>query len=345
MKLFLLLFFLPIILVFTSSTTYAEITVPVYYWQLIDQDRYIYRSDMDQLSWRDIRKQRELSETANHDPKFLSLNLLDLDSAIHGLLPVDGNMLDTSIALMRDPNGEIQQVSLSAIANQPHFVKIPLDDDLTGRYLLGIHITSGGHDIDKDGDLDAIHICAKHIISHYRNGGKVGSASVIFFDDAQQMPFEIAPAIDTAKSRYGGGIQSTHRSYEMIVRYMDKPLAGAKVTVISSESRWQKSFITDNKGRFRVMPTDDRLIAKEWQNYLYVATHHDLEHNAYYLTTLPVMVYKNRPEWSSKAMGFTYWAIIGSALSLLMVVGLIRRDSWYNSRSLTIFENHRIKKN
>jgi O-antigen/teichoic acid export membrane protein len=57
-----------------------------------------------------------------------------------------------------------------------------------------------------------------------------------------------------------------------------------------------------------------------------------------------VIVNKNRPEWRSKATGFGFWAIIGSALTLLLVAGLSWRKRRRDKKSLVVFESCRIKK-
>ncbi len=324
------------------SNAYAAGGVPICFWELVDQDRYIYPSDLEQMDWREIRNLRHQNRRANSEKKYLKLSFLNEVTPTDISFFPDDLVPGSSIAVMGDPDGEIQPLPWES--DEPGKIKIPADNDLIGRYLVGIHMALADRDVDGDGSSESVHLCAKHLISHHKNGGRVGSASVVFLDDAEHMPLEIGPVVNTAKSRFGGGRQFSHRSYEMMLKYNQKPLAGAKVSVIALGSQWEKSFVTDDRGKFEVMPPDDRLVPGEWQNYLYIATHHDRTKDAFYVTTFPVVVYKNRPEWQSKAMGFAYWSIIGGAICLIMVAGFAGRRHWQNTRKMIIFENHKIKK-
>lgn len=314
---------------------------PICFWQLEDESRYIYRFDMDHLNWREIRHIRVQNRTANQEVKLLGLNVLGPETGLENSQGLPEDLKTVASSVLRDPNGKI--FLLSEHSKENGFVKVPQDENLTGRYLLGASIFAGRRDVDNDGIAEAVYLYPKHMISHFKDGGKVGSKSAVFFDDARKMPFEIGPVLNTAEYRYGGNTQSPHREYEMQVKYRNRPLAGAKVLVIAEGSQWRRNVVTDKKGIFRIMPTDDRFILREWQKYLYVATHHDRKENTYHVATLPVVVYKNRPEWRSKAIGFAYWAIIGSALSVLMILGLIRRRDRLNRQIMVIFENHKLK--
>lgn len=341
MKTLFLISISAIILLFTFADAIAADMPPVYYWQLIKEGRYIHLGP-GKRNWREIREWRKLRRTAGQEIKRLKLKPLATSKKKKVHLSLGRNLLDSTVVMMRDPNGAIS--ILPDISNGSNFVKIPKDEDLIGRYLLGAHISLGNRDVDGDGVYEFVHICAKYIIRHSKNGGKVGSASVVFFDDARQMPFEIGPAINTAKSKYGGGTQLPNRSYEMQVKYLNKPLPGAAVTVINIASQWEKRFVTDDKGKFEIIPPDHRGGARKWQKYLYVATHHDRENNAYYVTTFPTVVYKNQPEWLSKTMGFTYWVIVGSIMIMLMVVGFVSRKKRQDRQALIVFENYKIQK-
>lgn len=343
MKNFVSLCFSLFLLSLMAPGSYAMDGLPVWYWQVVDQDRYINlsRSELEQLNWQAIRKLRSQHRQANSETKYLTLSFLDGTDAIDPQFSSDSVIPGAFVAVVRDPNGVIQPLTWESDA--PGKLEIPADTDLIGRYLVGIHMILGDRDVDGDGSLESIHLCAKHLIAHRKNGGKVGSASVVFIDDVQHMPLEIGPVVNTAKSRYSGGYQNSHRSYEMMVKYDKKPLPGAEVKVIALGSDWVKSFVTDERGRFTIMPPDDRLVPDEWQNYLYITTHHDQINSDFYISTFPVMVRKNRPEWRSKAMGFAYWAIIGGAISLVLVAGFVGRRYWQNSRKMIIFENQKIK--
>jgi hypothetical protein len=171
----------------------------------------------------------------------------------------------------------------------------------------------------------------------------MGSTSVVFIDDASLMPLEIGPVINTAKSRYGGGIQRAHRNYEMMVKYNSIPLEGARVTIIAEGSGWRKTDVTDENGIFEITPTDDRSLPGDWQRYLYIADHRDPDSGETYVATLPAVIYKNRPEWRSKTTGFIYWAVIGCGLCILGIWGHVWRKRWMSSREMAAFNNHRAE--
>jgi hypothetical protein len=320
----------------------ADSTVPVAYWKLMDEERYIYRSDLERFDWREIRKIRRENTTAGQEAKHLTLNTVSamFDSGADPLL--DKRYLERAQFLVRDPNGNISP--LAPASKKQNHISLPADINLIGRYLLGARIPLGQHDVDGDGNTETVILCAKHMIRHYKNGGNMGSTSVVFFDDGEKMPLEIGPAIDTAKNKFGGNMHLPHKTYDMMVKYNGRPLPGATVTVTTEGSQWKKTIKTDNTGKIEIMPTDDRFFSREWQNYLYTATHHNEEAHTYYVATLPTTVYKNRPEWRSKAMGFTLWAIVGTGISLLMVAGLTLRQKRRDRQALIVFDNRKIQK-
>ena len=320
----------------------ANSTVPVAYWKLIDEERYIYRSDLERFDWRTIRKIRRQNMDAGKATKFLTLYALPPSGNIGEMQKMDEQYLEQASILVRDPNGNISQ--LPAMATEDDSVSLPKDKKLMGRYLLGAIIPLGERDVDADGINESVFLCAKHLVVHRRQGGRMGRASVVFFDDGDKMPLEIGPAINTAKSKFGGSMQMPHETYEMMVKYQGRPLPGATVTITTEGSGWEKTVVTDKAGEFEIMPTDDRFSQREWQNYLYTATYHDREKNTYYVATLPTVVYRNQPEWRSKAMGFIFWSVIGTGVTLLMVTGLTRRRRNRDRLALIVFENHKIQK-
>jgi len=344
MRIFIVLIVILIIPGIFPISPYAQSAeiIPVCYLQLIDEERYIYRSDMDKLNWLEIRKQRELNRTANLGSKFFGLKLLENKTNWFDSKQFDQDVLNASMAFMRDPNGVISQ--LYGLSKEKQCVKIPKNDNLIGRYLVGVHISLGNHDVDGNGSIESVHICAKFLTTHYKNGGEPGSKSVVFFDDAEKMPLEIGPVINTAISKYGGGSQRPHRSYEMMVKYLNLPLPGVKVNVFAMGSQWKKTFVTDKSGKFEIMPTDDRSLVQGWQKYIFYTSFHDKTKKSYYSTTFPVVVRKNQPEWRSRTMGFTLWSIIGSALTILIVWGFVQRKTRLKNLSLAAFKNHGIHK-
>lgn len=332
-------------------TAYADNRFPIYYFQIENQERYVYPSDMETMSWREIRKRREQLRTSGQDEKrfrferIVQGNTPSVLSSSEKMADIfrfsPDDCLENAPLFVRDPNGDTRP--LSVLSDTVPHIALPEDKELTGRYLLGAYLELGEHDMDGDGMKESVAISAKYMASHYKNGGRVGSASVVFFDDPDQMPLEIGPVINTAKSRFGGGIQFVHQEYEMMAKYLGRPLANAPVTVLSIESKWQKSFMTDNDGIFEIIPTDDRSVSTDFQNYLYIATHHDHEKGAYHIATFPVTIYKNRPEWRSKAVGFIFWTILGTGMTILTVFGFMIRKKRQHNRRLVVFENHKIK--
>ena len=340
------------VIIFYPFLTFADTPLPIYFFRIENQDRYIYPSDLESMNWREIRKRKEIYRTAREEIKKFRVHEIDFgltglfDSSpnkIHNTTGFSGkDFLTNANIFVCDPNGKTYSLETN-INDKGPYISIPKDDNLKGRYLLGAYFTSCEHDIDMDGSPDKVHFSIKYLTSHYKNGGNVGSTSVVFFDDPDLMPLEIGPVINTAKSRYGGGSQTVHRTYEMMVKYNTKPLKASKVTVISVESGWSKSFETDGKGIIEVTPTDDRTGSKDFQNYLYIATYYDTDKNQYYVNTFPVTINKNQPEWRSKSAGFIYWAITGTAMILLTIVGYRIRKIRQQNRKLAIYEKQVLK--
>ena len=175
--------------------------VPVYRWQMADQDRYMYPSDqqMEKLDWREIRNRREAFRTVGLFPRQFSLNPLDVD--LPGF-PVDVRRMPVSAAggpsdfqgaavFVRDPDGVISP--LGPLSPGDGDISLPRDLNLIGRYLVGAFQHLGALDIDGDGVQERICLNAKYLVSHHKNGGRVGKASVVFFDDPKILPLEIGP--------------------------------------------------------------------------------------------------------------------------------------------------------
>jgi hypothetical protein len=74
-----------------------------------------------------------------------------------------------------------------------------------------------------------------------------------------------------------------------------------------------------------------------------VSYHHDQKKGTYYISSLPVIVYRNRPEWYSKAMGFTLFSIAGTAVVAGIVLGVVARSRRRENRRLVVFDQYRIK--
>ncbi len=329
----------------------ADTRFPVYFFQIENQEHYIYPSELESMNWREIRDRKKTYRAAREEIKKFSVKTLESETLqfpelqfkkTHEIFTLsEDDFLTGSDIFIRDTNGRIYPGNADITDTGTH-ISIPEDINLAGRYLLGAHLSSKEQDIVMDNTPEEVHISLKYLVPHYKNGGNVGSTSVVFFDDPDLMPLEIGPVINTAKSRYGGGTQTVHREYKMMVKFNAKPLASAKVTVMSIESGWSKSFVTDSRGIIEIMPTDDRSGSKDFQNYLYIATHHDTDKDQYYITTFPVTINKNRPEWRSKTTGFIFWSITGTAMILLTIAGYWIRKRQRQNRKLAVYEKQTI---
>jgi hypothetical protein len=341
MKKTILLTFAVLFLYSFLFNCHAAEDFPVCYWQLIDEEMYVYRHDMKQLGWREVRKQRERNRTASQTPKLLDLHCVTLENLFAKPSEPSCTPVDPPLILVRDPDGRVNR--LNGFPEKNGIVTIPDDAQLNGRYLLGICLNLEDRDMDGDGRAEKVYAAAKHLVVHYKDGGNMGADPDVFFN-TEEMPLEIGPAISPAQSRFGGSIQSPHNRYKMMVRFRNRPMAGAAVIVAVEGCGWKKGFTTDAAGQFEIMPFDDRSLDRFWQKLIYVATYHERDRNAFHIATLPVVVLQNRPEWRSQAAGFTYWGIIASAGVLLLIVGIFRHESKLREKSLLGFENYKIKK-
>jgi hypothetical protein len=333
------------------SDSQAAGDFPICYWELIDEGRYVYRynydsqGDWNRLSWREIRNRRELNRTASEKPKLLELRCTDYDALFgeHAEADCKNSYADSTergTVLIRDPDGKVSR--LSGFTGDAWRVKLPADEQLNGRYLLGGCFNFGVRDVDGDGAPETVHGYAKRLVVHMKSGGTMGGSPDVFFDN-EDMPLEIAPYISSAQSKYGGGTQSPHNRYEMVVRYRNKPLAGAAVRVFADDSGWQKTFTADGAGKIEIMPFDDRSTDRNWQRLLFVAAHHDREQGAFHIASLPIVVYRNRPEWRSEIAGFGSWTIVGGVGCLILVPGIARRRRRLQEAAMASFRNYKIK--
>jgi hypothetical protein len=323
-----------------TSNCHAAEDFPVCYWRLIDEGAYIYRHNMDHMNWREIREQRERNRTANERPKLLDLHRFDFRTPFEDRPGPSNPPMERAVLFIRDPDGRVSRMEGLPLENGK--VRAPDDESLNGRYLLGGYFDLGEMDVDGDGRMEKVRATAKHFITHYKDGGRRGGNPAFFFDE-EDMPFEIGPAISPAQSQMGGGIQSPHKRYDMLVRYRGRPLPGATVTVLIEGGGWQKDFTTDADGQFEIAPPDDRTLDREWQKLLYVATYHDREENTFNIATLPMVVLQNRPEWRSQAAGFAYWTIIAAVGCVLLIPGMSRRGRNLREKEMLGFRNYRIK--
>ncbi len=351
-RLLLLTAFLPALL-WPSGGQPAE-DLPICYWQLVDEDSYVYgrnygyRYSILQLDWFEIRKRRVLYRTASEEPKLLELRFTSWRELFKETVAGEvGKSVVSStepgIILVRDPDGGLSRSS--SLPGEAVKVSVPSDGLLNGRYLLGAHFNLGEFDTDGDGSTETVHAYPKHLVVHVKGEGRTGTNPDVLFGDGKEMPLEIAPAVSSAQSKHGGGTQTPHNLYEMLVLYGGRPLAGARVSVVVEDSGWQRVLEADHAGKIRIMPFDDRSGERDWQKYLFVSTHHDRAQRAFHVATLPIVVYRNRPEWRSQAAGFGFWTVVGGTGCAILIPGIVRHRRRRQRQALVRFEDYRVKGN
>lgn len=312
--------------------------VPAWSWRLLDEGRLVNRYDLDQLDWRQIRQERALRQSVQERPTHVEL--------LRGRLPEPfvvqasgSEVLPAGTLFIRDPDGNLRQTPVGEGVRE---VVLPEDPGLNGRYLVGGHFTLGQRDLDNDGRPETLHLYPKLITGHYKNDGRPGASPAFFFDDPS-IALEIGPALSPAQNRMGGGMQRPHERYEMEVRHRGRPLAGVTVEVISEVSGWRKNFLTDAGGRFAIVPFDDRSGERHYEKLLYLASFHDRDNQASHIATLPMIVFRNRPEWTSHLAGYAAWTVLGLGGGLLLTVGATMRRRRLRQLDLTRFSQRRIK--
>jgi hypothetical protein len=315
---------------------------PVLCWELQDQDLFIFRHNMGDMDWRQVRHERKIRMDAWQNKKLLKLVFWPPNAGSHASLAKNQDWLKKVRVLMRDPDGSVKEMKPPRSLNEA--ISVPEGQGMNGRYVLSAQLNLGKADYDHDGIEETLNYYTKQFISHRGNDLPTGTRPEVFFNNADQVAFEIGPVVINARRKMGGDMQRPHNAYKMMVKYKAKPLPGARVSIYVQGGGWQQHFTTNQRGVFTIMPPDDRFGNREWQKYLYVAEHYDQENHSYHIATFPVIVTKNQPEWRSKAMGFSYWSIFGSALIIMVVAGLSWRKKRQNQRSLVIFENSSIKK-
>jgi hypothetical protein len=335
--------FIGLVLACGSGPSQAQLPedLPIVYWEMLNEGIYVYRQDVDRFNWREIREQRELMRTAHEEPKLLLPVRSSFKSPFGEQRHPAEDLVDEGIVMVRDPEGRVKRLTRADMKEGT--VVIPEDLALNGRYLLGGRFDTGERDVNGDGRLETVRVYAKHLVIHYKNDGRSGDDPSAFFNDVENMALEIGPVVSSAKSRVSGASQRPHNFYDMEVLYRNRPLRGGLVTVTAEVSGWQRTFQTDEAGRFRIMPFDDRSEDRHWSKYLYTATHYDHDQGVFHVATLPVIVYRNRPEWASLTAGFTVWTIVGVGGGLLLIFAYARRKRNLRKLALVSFEHYRIK--
>jgi hypothetical protein len=220
-------------------------------------------------------------------------------------------------------------------------------------------------DLDADGQNESVHFYAKQLLYHFKRSGRVDPKPQVFFQDmSDNVPLEIGPYITRKREGGGpfmGGYQTALKEHKMKVIYKGRPLAGAKVTILT-ESGWKKNFTTDSEGMVTVTPAETlcrmeargereqsaqkrrpggkKIVGHAAQNhqggprneekYLYVVTHKDESTGQYHCASLLMHVRMPPPEWLSVPTGFAFLGVIGACLGVIGIAGSMyhkkRRD-------------------
>ncbi len=291
----------------------------VLWWELENPDRYVNGyNDPDRDIW-EVRNEAELLRRRLGQPKRLLLH--------QGSFPVADGQDERSAGKLRQvracligPDGSRQAVPLQKVG-ESIAVEVPEADAASGIYLLGGHFAAGAQDVDGDGVSEQVHYYGKFLLRHGSNDVSNGGERQVFIH-AEDMPLEIGPI---QSSRYSGTIQIAHRPHTMAVFYRSQPLAGAEVTIFT-ERGWQKTLLTDDEGRFVVVPTESRSAERNCEHYLYVVQYHDRQRGEYHCASMPMIIDPPWPEWSHYNSTFTIWILVGTLFAALLALLLISRQ-------------------
>ncbi|MDO9529360.1 MAG: hypothetical protein Q7J27_09385 [Syntrophales bacterium] len=313
------------------------------WWELKDADIYALGYDYDRVDWRERNKLRKLRRIAMGEAKKLALRCGTFPSAQKGKNNLDPSMiLNKTEVWVKDPNGGFSQ-ALFTRENDDFIVTIPQSLDLNGRYLVSSHIEAGEMEMGFRGEVAKAHLYAKSFVVHSRSDGISGGKQGVFFDAPDKIPLEIGPLILRPEVSYAGTFQTRNHEYEMKVAYRGKPLPNAGVTVMT-EGGWQKTLSTDSQGRLLVTPIESSGESRYCEKYLYVIAHYDAVRKEFHCASLTMPVYRARHEWRSMSGGFVLWAVLGGALIIVAIVGVVYRKKQRDRATMVMFENYRIKK-
>lgn len=324
-----------LLLVFVPQLGHGADVPMLVYWQLQQEELHVYRFDTDDnLNWRQIRDERAQRQSVQEKPKQLELLRGWLDDPFAAVdRTIDGSLPAGTVVIV-NPDGVRKPTPVTPGMRE---IVLPEDLNLNGRYLVGGHFQ-----LDGDGGGQRIHCYPKLMVGHYKHDGRPGSAPAFFFDDPA-IVLEIGSARSPAMYRMGGGFQRPHESYDMEVHYQGRPLAGVTVEAIAEGSGWRRSYRTDASGRFSVTPFDDRSRERHYDKLLYVVRVADPANHALHVATLPMIIFRNRPEWTSHVAGYGVWAVLGIGATLLLVGGTMLSKRRRQRLSLVRFDQCRVK--
>nr|WP_320012538.1 hypothetical protein [uncultured Desulfobulbus sp.] len=325
-----------VFLLFLASPLWAEQAPHIWSWVLENEPLYVYRYNLDNLNWRQIREERSQRSEIQEKPKHL---ILLQNGATELLSPKSGENrpIPAGTVLIKDPDGKTQTVALSPSSSE---LVLPENQELNGRYLVGAHFSVS--QTNTGGTSQDIHLYPKTIVGHYKSGGRPGSFPAFFFDDPR-IALEIGSARNPARYRMGGSYQRPHETYDMEVRFKGSPLANTSVEVYAQGSKWHRAYQTDASGQFQVTPFDDRSQDLHYEKLLYVVQFEDAKTQDLHVATLPMIIFRNRPEWTSHLWGYSFWAIAGLLGTALIVVASLFRHQRRRAQALVCFEQCRVK--
>ena len=306
-------------------------------WWELEED---VNSDEVSFHWKDIRRarlKRLFTRGETKSPVLCWGKIPFKETSKHHRASLSREMIREKAKIwVRDAEGRISQAAFNLVKDNLT-VDVPEDPELNGLYLLGVHLDMGETDIDLDGAAEKIHLSAKRLLYHRKTSGHQGNERGAFFDDPDKLPLEIG----FLDRRFRRDYQRAYREYGMKVVYQGKPLGDSEVHIISG-SGWRKTVHTDSAGEFLMTPFGNMEKGAR-EKYLYVACYHDLSEREYHCATL-AMTINTYPEWLSRSHGFMLWTILGTGLSLLIIIMGISQKKKHAREAVLKFEKQRINK-
>ena len=248
-------------------------------------------------------------------------------------------------AWIRSPDGS---VSKSGLTQEKETVALDFPSGLNPARLNGIYLAcarmdAGLVDIDSDGRDKGVHYYAKYLICRWDKEAAQGKRPDMFFKDAEKIPLEIGPLDDPGTEEkafcVNAGYQEARKKHRMKVLYNEKPLADARVAVMT-ESGWEKMMKTDAEGTFSILPVEDEGKA---ERCLYTVAYKDPSTGEYHRSNLSMIITAPPPRWMSMAGGFDFWAAIGSGIFIVYMIWTIYRKVKRDKKTMLAFESRKIR--
>ncbi len=298
----------------------------IIWWELENAGDYINKYSDPKKSVSQIEAETNFLISILGKPKHIFLS--------NGFSNIEPDLSSISIKTwVRSPEGRLSEYIK---AENDLSIYVPADDGREeGLYLAASVLDAGETDVDSDGLNERVFTYPKTILGHWRLGSSMKTNQSLFVD-TPEIALEIAPL---RASRYIGSIQVANRSYDMEVLYRGKPVSGANIRVIT-ENGWEKKFITDTRGQFRITPPQ----VQKWETYIFVAEYLDKEKHEFHQATLPMLIDPPWPEWRSWHGVLIFWSLAALFfLVVLITTGVLIRNR--KKKLLMVkFSNGKIKK-